>query len=476
MKNIATFGERLTSLMESHDLSAAALTELTKLPNTMAMVRLMRDETSESRRQSFYESLRACGSPFTSDELTELEAALTVSRLGKRSYKAYRGLFDLLFMPAQKSDNAGCFCELTARLRALAPDVPLQLMCTNCCDTGLLPALAPLFEDRSRLIEMHHFTSVNADTRNPMLLLGSAWRLIHDSRYRPYIVTQRDNGTDAYYCAPNTLFFKFGLGAAAREAMCFVSVSEGLRRVYFQEGSFLFDTVFRSLHGLDPSPKPLRGHWGIRNQRELLAFLTRMYQKAFNRAIYVLRPEPGFEFIEPEILIRQLQESPSHLTADARSNMDGLREMMELRYRLYMGGAQPVCLTLSKEETKRFLLTGRADDQPSTLRPLTLEERRRWMRRFFDRLTEDTSFQIRFLQDGLKQRRYRLVCFEGQGLMPLKLGDANERPGYTHALIAEPLLVEQFTRFYKNELLTYHVYSREDSVAWLKQTAAEILY
>ena len=69
-----------------------------------------------------------------------------------------------------------------------------------------------------------------------------------------------------------------------------------------------------------------------------------------------------------------------------------------------------------------------------------------------------------------------VVCFEGEGLMPLKLGDANERPGYTHALIAEPLLVEQFTRFYKNELLTYHVYSREDSVAWLKQTAAEILY
>lgn len=469
MKEIATFGERLGVLMKRHELTNGALARRLRLSSSVPISRVLKDQTSAARRTELLELIRADGAIFSPDELSELEDALSVNRVGKNPYKAQSSFFKLLFSRQNDAEDiqlSGMNQTFEEYLTRFSPREPLRLILINSCETALPHMLSSLLSDRNRLIELHHYTAINDATRNPALLLRFSSHFLNNPRYHPYVLTERDNDTDAFFFAPNVMLIRYGAGPSALESIALIRSDHSADLLSGLERYNLFNTIFRAINSIATEPKPLWGWPEGQPVARLLPFYREMYAPSARRAIWQLKNAPGFDLTPPETLIQIFRSSPGYANGMGTLSASGdLEFFFNLRYKRFTTSSAPVHVTFSPAGIRAFLQTGRLSNHPDRLRAYTVDERAQLLETLIDLDQSCKNFHFHLLNDKLMVRRFHITCFEGRSMLfsGCEPGRASAHPFYSR----EPLLVNQFVDFYRYELLTRHV--QADASTRLKQ-------
>ena len=473
MKAIKTFGEQLREILSAHNMSATALATELNMNGVIGISRLLRNQTSDKKQRELIDALRARGDLFSSGELAKLEKSIDVNRLGKRAYKTQRSIEELIFRgPASVAPPvmAGSVETLASYLQKLPQKEPLQLLCFNCIENGVLAAIESLFADPKRVIEMHHYVSINEDTRNPALVVGAAAKLLFDPRYHLYIATNEQNGSDAYFFTPCLLVLKQGVGQIATESLMLFTSDGTTRMTQMSRRPGMLDTLMGWIAGLAPAPKPIMATYGDQRDTNMIDLFFSGYQLEKKRAYYQIKPDLCSGSFPPELMIGFICDSPM-VPADLKQAFRGqLAPILNARYQNLVEKTQPTYFTCSPAETKAFLSTGMLSDHPVGARPFTVEERKQIVDSVMARIRDNPRYHFRFLLEDLRIRLFQFIGYEGKGVMAIKRDTHYDlAKSQDNIFIPEPMFLAQYIDYYMETLLPSHTYSEPESLAMLQK-------
>ena len=478
MKAIKTFGEQLVELMGLHSLNATSLASALGMNGAIGVARLTHNQASDKKQRELIALLRELGEPFSEQEIALLEKCIDVNRLGKRAYKTQRSIEELIFgnqtaAPVPMMENS--HETLTEYLQKIPQREPLQILCVNCIESGVLAALEPLITDPKRLIEVNHYVSINEDTRNPALLINAASRLLNNPRYHLYTTSNADNGTDAYFFTPCLLLLKIGTWQDVSETLLIVSSDHTVRYATAKRTSNLYDICAKWLREVRPEPKLLRTVFGTDENVSLNDQVFTTYQLEKKRTFYQIKPDLCSGSFPPEVLVSVVSDNPD-VTEEAKRDMEiRLMPLINARYRNLIEKTQPTYLCCSVAAVKAFFRTGVLIDQMPIMRPCNVEERLIIINDLIGRINTNPRYHFAFLFEDMEIRGYQCIGYEGLGVFVVKCDTHYETDKVgENLMISEPMFLAQYINYYTETLLPRHTYSEKESLRMLEAIKAEL--
>lgn len=479
MKFIKTFGEQLSELLASHSINASALATELGMSNVTGVFRLLRNQASDKKQRELIVALRERGAPFDEAEIDRLEGCVDVNRLGKRAYKTQKSIEELIFQAPRELPEtmmAEGMTTLTSFIAKLPEREPLQILCTNCVESGAIGAIEALLRDPQRVIEVTHYVCINEDTRNPALLVNNASRLMLDSRYRLYVATENENGSDALLFTPCMMYVKVGVGHRAEEMALFIGSDHVARHARPPRSAGMFDFVRECIASVRPEPKQLRMPSRNAGDLTMMDLFFSAYQMEKRRAYYQIKPDLCSGTFPPDVFVSAITESPDAPDDVKAQFSERLPPILTARYQNEIEKQQPTYFVCSPTETAAFFRTGVLSDQPAGMRPFTPEERRRIADEIIGRATDNPRYHFRFLWEDLRIGRFQFIGYEGLGVLCIKRDtDYDLRDNTGSFLISEPMFLRQYIDYFLETLLPRHTYSESESVAQLVRMRDEIL-
>ena len=468
MMQVLTFGQALANIMRKYSLTPAKLAARLCMPNAVTISRILRDETSQQRREELYRLIAAhMNSLLCRDEIAALEQALEVSRIGKTHYRAHKDMEALLFGGHDATADpmiAELGVPLSQFLQRFSDDEPLQLLCFNCCRSALGDHLSRLFEQPRRLIELWHYISIDNEERNPALLLRFASRFASDHRYHPRVFSYEANGADSYFFAPDMLFYRYGFGPNADEGVLMLH-STGINAMNLAVPGF-FDQLARAIDHFGATPSVFFSSLTRRDSEDALSTLHSIYDQGRTKCIYQLKNAPGFDLFQPEWLMQLYREagvSPVLHAADQQV----LFNVFETRNRCLLKECPHAHFTFSLDGLEQLAHSGRCDHIRAALRPLHPHETAMLIDVLLDKQLNDPTFELHLLKRGMDASNFSVTCFEDHGML---ITAREPSAGDPYPLfVEESILQKQFINFYHNEILSRAIIDDADVVPILRQ-------
>ncbi len=453
-------------------MSATALASALGMSSSVIISRMLRDVSGEKKQRELINLLRSKGGLFNSAEVEKLNESIAVSRLGKRAYKTQKSIEMLLFgsdRPCEPlvTDDGIPLSDVFSQFNEKEP---LQIVCVNCIENDVMPILESLFSDPHRVIEMSHYVCINEDTRNPALVLSAAGNMLFDKRYRLYLNTIDENGTDAYFFTPCVIIVRQGANRFGEEFVFLVMASGKVKIIKNISKASIISHLRSWLTEMEPAPKLLTGAYNPTKDSGILNIIFTLYKLEKRRAVYQIKPDLSMGTFPFEVVKTAFLSGPNLSTDEKEQLISQLKPIVEARIKNMLEKTQNSYFICSPSETEKFLSTGVLSDHPIVMRPFTKQEICSVVDMIFERKRINANYHFHFLRDDRTIRGLRFIGYEGLGVMAMRR-DTNYIIGQNNdnLFIDKPLFLEQYIDFYKNTLLPHYTYTEEESLHMLNE-------
>jgi len=191
------------------------------------------------------------------------------------------------------------------------------------------------------------------------------------------------------------------------------------------------------------------------------------------RAIYTVKLDVPFPFIDPEILVPCALESfaqENEPEEEMEQIVEALRAVHAKRFENIFSKHRPTHTIFSSEFMERFARTGRQTDHFFALRPYTGQERARILRHILEQTKHNPFFDVYFFKPDFEPPLMEITLYEGAGTMMAKpFTDYNLAGDHAEAITTNAEFCARYKAFFTEDLLARQVMTKQETIAELKR-------
>ena len=484
MNRYETFSECLQRCLDEGGLSASEAARLVGFKSRNSIFRILQGRTSAEVNEKFLAELQAAvGSRWPEETWRNLHETLTIERLGIETYLNNQAFAQMLHEPPRSSRNV-CVQTMNGaqpgRVQTLGEVLDealgaerVEIVLTGCCDAGVMQLLAEkcaLAGDDGRLTIRHYIDTTEPEVVRCILallpLVGKSWynaRLVdQDSCPKQMQLFYRISGI--YINCRSADGWETG-----HQIVC-VGDNEYLRQMFdcACPVNYVLDRWRFHLELLKPTLE-----MGM-DAQAFLDYTAQYAELEKDCVILSIKPDVHFNCIAPELLEEAITEGFGRAGVaqgeELHALVAALYEIQQGRFENTLKKRRMTHLVYSLDAMERFMQTGVLGDQLFIQRAYTVRERREIVRTLRDAMLENPYFHVHFFKQNLPDLCNEISYYGGRGvmLMDAYTGYDLERE-HSEALITLPEFMEQFRRYFMEELLVNGVVSRAESLALLER-------
>lgn len=475
---LAGFGPYLSYLLRGCGMSASEAARRLGYKSRNSLFRLLDGKGSYAAMQDCRRRLKDCPElGLTQEQLTQLDIALEVSRLGREGYLSNQAMRDML-RPGGEDAQGERWAD-GGLLDELAAGRQVVLTITGCCDRALMTALArslPLHVPGVR-VQVEHYIYIGGDeiiesiaAIQPLLYASCymAWGVEpgvfsreQERLYRSNRVLARwEDAQGVWHARDATLVGGQELAVSplpCGEEPCALESALTRRRARM--------TPLKAAFSLTHTPQ------------DYLTYTRECAELEHGRAVYTVKLDVPISFIHPDILLRAVRDGFARQGFGQGEEMEALIgalwKVHLSRWQNYFTKRRPTHTIFSLPEMERFARTGEQSDHFFAISPYTPQERADILRHIRAQAESNASFHVHFFQEGYRPPRSEIGLYEGAGTLMAK-PDTHYDLGSDHAeiLVTQTEFCRRYKEFFVQDLLEHHVMTQEQTFAALDRLIA----
>ena len=450
-QEILTFGECLEAWMKKSGHNITSLSTLTNQRSNTTISRLIHDQCSVQRCRVFIDELIASIPSLTDEDIQKLTQSLDVSRFGKERYLSHQNFARLL--------KAGVSLSATqegSELPPLAKEImsrpgvnPKEILCFGCMESGFLDALSRLLLCNDTLTIAHYFAEDHH--RSISSLLPDVMPMLYNSRYELISVRRVAPLQPSCIAMQDAILVRYEDG----NGEMIIPGENGVMYTWlFDPNNDLFSFYQRLLSRTDKDQQRYGHMYSGSAPADYHTFLNDCLEREQNRAIWLLKPDIGIEYLPVHIVNANFQEMIRTTHPEFADAAPGIVECFMARYRNLFSKRQTSHLILCREGMTAFARTGLLSDHPFFLRPFTPQERVEIFEHLIDKSINNPYFHLLLFSDPKMQLSHTFVCHDKLALLLCNAHtDYNLKSDYKEIIIPSPAIVEQFRDFVMNVII-----------------------
>ncbi|MDO4355531.1 MAG: hypothetical protein Q4E13_03335 [Clostridia bacterium] len=473
-----TFGEVLSQILTSHDVSISALSRQLGLKSRTTLFRVARDETSYETAVRFRDRLvQAQVIRFTECELSRMAEALEVKRLNDDVYRANRAMEQLLReeksvgAPLRVSGIPGIstFDEL-ARRYAEGRDVRIRMV--GLCDRRITAALHDALTQTQQNFDIRHHIFHVHDAADTIRHLDALLPILFSRGYTAQMV---DGERSDRHPFPGEMLLCRFLDAEGRwQHHQLVMVEPSLMSGIAYRDSAAFDYWCRVIEDCGGALPPLKAEFATQNAPEdYLAYTESYRQLEYDCNLYTLKPDVPINYVSPEIMIPVVLSSFSESNFIPPEVLELMAKQFELihrqRFEHFFHRRKVTHNIYSQKAMQAFAETGYQTDHFFASRPYTPEERVKILSNLLEAEMGNPYFNVYFAKSDDLIHSTEISCYEGKGTMILSAHTSyNLMTDHAEALITHRGFNEYLRTYFQSELLHNQVLSTAEGRKFLR--------
>lgn len=467
-----TFSKCLNDLMSAHHLSVSALGAQTG--SKAELRRALAEESTNARRAALYQRLCECGA-FSSEELAALKKSLHVSRIGLNRFTTHMAIE--YFLGKEPSpirqpltlSGGGAFDD---RLQSIQGADKVRILCTNCCCMAVYSALAKLFEDCDRDIQMRHYVQLNLPGCDAASLINCVSPLLFDRRYMPYGIAGGASEIGAQYISGNFLLIRAEKGGRHTELFFVVKDRAFAYELPWATRAGLFSFFAGLLEDVSPEPVPLKETKA--QDATYASFMMLLLSRELNRATYLLGGDFCYVQMPPYIAARAFIEKGLLPPEAAERMVEQILPLHEQRYHNFYNKKKHNYCIMSLDSCRRFLQTGRSSDHFMGFRSFTPGERIQMFYEMLQNARANPHYHPLLLKDPAFEGKFLIVCYDKLGVaLTAANTDYNLDGGFDYIVLTFPDFTQQYTDYYLEHLVTEDCLPEAESLNRLEELFRE---
>jgi len=476
------FGQCLGQLLREKRVSASELARMMAYKSRNSIFRILDGEGGHGTRKAFFLRFKEENPLGLGEEaLALLEESLEWSRVGAATYRSNLAMRDLIAGGETQAASVSLIARDGRSARTQLRDVidapRLEIAIAGCCDRRLMQALSEQLAQRRQKDGVHvaHFICTGQD--EIVHVINAIQPMLYVPFYTAYCVEpgsfskereQLYRGNCAYIC------WEDEQGVWHDQPMLLVDrdlfyVLRGSKASEYSALRTLFEEDTEYL-------KALKTTFSSGTEPDYVAYTEMCRKLEKGRAIYTVKLDVPFPFIDPETLVSCALESLALAGGEnegAEQLIEALRVVHAGRFENIFSKHRPTHTIFSSEYMERFARTGRQTDHFFALRPYTGAERVRILRHILEQTRRNPAFNVYFFRPDFEPPLMEVTLYEGAGtLMAKPFTDYNLAGDHAEALVTNEKFCAGYKAFFTEDLLKRQVMTREETESELERLIA----
>lgn len=483
MKAQESFGGCLQRVLAEEGMSASEAARLVGFRSRNSIFRILAGDTSSEVDGRFLAALRqAVGDRWPQRHWDALDTALNIKRVGLQQYRSDQAFRQAMHGTAQTAELTVETrwharpeeLPLAALLEEISAGSELLVIMTGCCQREVTTVLVQAFGragEEGRVTIRHYIDIREEDVVHNILgvlpLLSKVWynaRLVEEDScgpemeaiYRTNVISIRQHRSDG-----QDVWHELVQYDAARFVHRFTRENEG-------QMADVLDRQRFQLELLKPLTKPDSGADAFVDYTSQYAWLEK------DGMILSIKPDVHFNCIPSDVLYPAILDGFRQAGLAVGEELTGLVEQLKVihdaRYENMWKKHRPTHLVYSIPAMERFMRTGVLTDQFFIQRAYTPEERRRILCELYRQTQQNPYFHIHFLREDVQELRHEMTFYEDKGVLLLDAYTGYDlHDDHSEALITLPAFMENFYRFFMDQLLGRLVLPKAEGLAVLER-------
>ena len=473
------FAQSLKELLAQKKVSASELARMMAYKSRNSIFRILDGAGAHGARLAFFSRLKEENPlELSEDEFMQLEEALEISRVGLETYGSNAAMRELIAGAEAEMAKARVIMRdgrsAKPQLKNILDSKNLVIAITGCCDRRMMSALSAQLAQRTQKggVQVAHFISMGPG--EIVHVLNAIQPILFADYYTAYCVEpgvftkereQLYRSNCAYVCWQDEQGVWHDQPLLLVDKDLFYAL-RGSKASEYSALRTLFEDDTQKL-------KKLKNTFFNGETPDYVAYTEACRKLEQGRAIYTVKLDVPFPFIDTEILVPCAEESfeAAGIKREAvREIIEPLREVHVRRYENIFSKHKPTHTIFSHEYMEMFARTGRQTDHFFALRPYTSAERTAILTNIRDQARDNPNFHVYFFKDGFESLKTEIALYEGAGTLVTKsFTDYNLQDGHEETIITDAEFCARYKAFFTEDLLAQRVMSEEETMAVLDE-------
>ena len=485
MKQYETFGQALFRLMQDREMTVKKLTNLMNIKSSNTIARLLADKSSPNKIRSFYNDLvRINPLQLVGFEKEQLEEAIEISAEGADLYMANKQMLHFL---QERSESPACICKqafagsglfidtLDDLLQSYLEFKTVSIMLQNCALGGVTRALKLLLEKCDGMdITIEHYVSANEGHTKEVKAFINLLDVMGHPDYSIFFSPYSYNSRNDFYNVYNNLMIVLKSdkdGNRFTDIITFHS-ENSFTVLHNIPGNNSYEFHMAQFHALRLQHNPV---WEIQENScdlsGILNYNSRLLELDTSRPLISVRTDISMCMVPPEIVLDTLDLFRIKKNSDENELFRRYQEVINIRHQNFIKPVQPQMYLFSKAGIYNFLKEGKSKANVFGFRDLVPEESRRVISSILDVAGHSSATTFHLMKNEL---RYNNITYLLYGKDTLLIDNYpgfqnyDARQSYNSCFVSTSKILNSFSGFLNNELLSRYVYTQEETIAFLK--------
>ena len=476
-KQIASFGEALSSIMNAKKISVTKLCQMMNIKSQTTVSRILKDESSYGKTREFHDALIR-NDPLETNEYDRqlLSEALEVNKIGKDMYRAKKEMLYFVnkkidirqFVLSGSSASAGpgvkTFADLTETYKKYSE---IRICVVNCIFDGVIKSLADILTVCGEKLEIEQYIQTETGLFNEVHQFISLLPVINIKNYFCYksqsaslIDEQPDPFKNFIYALKKTESGEAETDIVSINDDYTFSILPNLAGpAAYDFYSGFFNRMRARYYPIKKSPEPKPPLLSLVEITSHFLSLEETWQQM------IIKPDFGFYAVSADKLARVTDDETRECEYGKR-----LAEIHDKRNKNYCKNGRKHTGIYTRHGIESFIKTGRLSDHLPIFRPFTGDEAREVIRDII-KISDSTPLnQIYILKNDIIHNQYQYVLLNSNIMM---FSDNRTDYGYLNYeyIINSQRMIKVFYEFIVNDLIPNHCFTFEESMEILRGLA-----
>ena len=478
-----TFGEAMAELLKKRGLSATAVAKELGFKSRTAFFRILHDESRiPAIEKCFEEAKKSAQLALTEEEIAQLEEAVCVSRLGKRTYSIHCVLREMIY-PAQcqkqqtQMEIVGCAGVETFEdvIQLLPEGGNVEIIMAGRCPKNNVDRIHRLTQER-KVDSIVHLFAVDEEDAEDVKIFSSISNILFSKIYSAYFLNETGSAEKNWWLRSGIILF---CHRAEDGSQTTVQLTRLSHERYFclvaqnDSGAVFWHTLFKSQNEM-LQPLKRRQEEAQPDIQNYIRFTREFQLLEHNREIYTIRQDFPINCVPVEILASPVIEAFSQICPDQADEFSKqitkLYDIHKTRVDNFYNKKKPTHIVLNQEAMMRFARTGNRSDHFFLTRPYTPQERVWMLELLRDHAMNNPNFHLWIGRNPNIINDKEITIYDGYGVAVVK-ADTSWRLEQDHqeVLLESPMLARYFKSCFADSVLCGAVMTKEESVACLDE-------